>query len=89
MRTVSDTPAALILEDRPWALGLAIALLMVVMCLIGIGMIAAGEPWGGATFFIGGLVMAVLTLWGLSGTPNSGSTGTRGPSRTACARSLA
>ena len=65
MRTVTDTPDTLILEDRPWGLGIFIAVLMVVMCVLGIGMAAAGEPWGGATFFVGGLVMAGLSLWAL------------------------
>jgi hypothetical protein len=63
MKTVTDTPERLVIEDAPMGIGLLAVGVMAINCMIGIGMVAAGQPWGGGTFILGGIFAGLLLLW--------------------------
>ncbi len=63
MKTVTDTPDRLVLEDAPMGIGLLAVIVMAIMCAIGIGLVAADQPWGGGTFILGGLFAGLFLLW--------------------------
>jgi hypothetical protein len=63
MKTITDTPDTLIMEDKPWGLGLIIIAATLVFFGVGVAIAAAGEIVGGLAFVVGGIAMGTISLW--------------------------
>ena len=62
MKIRSDTPDLLIVEDRPWILGLMIILFILAFCAAGLFMILDGE-WMGLPFLVIGGGIGLVAFW--------------------------
>jgi hypothetical protein len=63
MKTVTDTPDTLVLEETPWLFGLGVVAMMLLFAGVGWTILASGEIIGGLMLLVGGLAMGVLVIW--------------------------
>lgn len=62
MKITRDTPEQLIVENRPWLMGLLLIGFTLVFVGVGIGLLVSGE-WMGLIFGLGGGGIGLLAFW--------------------------